>query len=221
MSGKYCLQNTRGVDVGSRCFDSYIRFNQRDHANGLRITATTLGFKDRETMRIRITNIYTFSRVVITAVWNNQISMDKQSTVRGTMKMFPKLSSIWLTVDGREINGSLPADIINKSVSEINRTINEGYVLINSIDIDQFEMLRINNIYTRPDLIFEKLLIYAATRNIASSEMIEYRREIPDFIEMNVTIQSIHDKYVNPGNYDITAKNSVRRDSDKRVLFDF
>jgi hypothetical protein len=191
MSDKYCLHNIRAIDKQKKCHDLYIRFTLDDYKSGMRVDANTLKFENRERKIIRITNTYTFDNVQITAIWNNLIRLDTRSTVFGVMRMYPKLSAIWLSTNGKQINGSIPMDIISKMVEEINKIIGHKHILINEINIDQFEMLREQHIYSDPDLIFEKLLLYAATKRIASSEMIQYKREIPDDIEMIISVYSL------------------------------
>lgn len=187
----YCLQNTRGVNVSDKCRKSDIRLTKADYENGLRITAGTLNFKSREKLRVRLTNTYTFEKTVIVAIWTNVVRIVETSSNVGTMKMYPKLSEIWLNSNGQQINGQLPLNMIAKMIGEINRMINDKYVIINDINIDQFEMLRDNNLFARPDLIFEKLLIYADTASIASSETIRFNREIPDNIELILTVENV------------------------------
>lgn len=191
MSNMYCLQNTRGVNVSDKCRESDIRITKKDHDNGLRITASSLNFKGREKMRIRLTNTYTFGKTVIVAIWTNVVRMIETSSPVGSMKMYPHLSEIWLSSNGKQINGLLPSDMIAKMIREINQIINEKHVSIDSIDLDQFEMLRENNLYSRPDVIFEKLLIYADTMAIASAETILFSREIPDNIELIVAVEDV------------------------------
>lgn len=187
----YCLQNTRGVNVSNKCRDTDIRLTKKDHNDGLRITASSLNFKAREKLRIRLTNTYTFGNTTIVVIWTNVIRIVETSSSDGTMKMYPHLSEIWLSSNGKQINGLLPSDMIAKMIKEINQIIREKYVIVDNIDIDQFEMLRENNLYGRPDVIIEKLLIYADTMAIASSETILFTREIPDNIELIVAIESV------------------------------
>lgn len=187
----YCLENTRGVNVSNKCRDSDIRITKEDYANGLRITASSLNFKGREKMRIRLTNTYTYGKIVIVAIWTNIISLLETSSPSNTMKMCPNLSEIWLIYDNKQINGILLSDVTSKIIGEINKIIGDYHVLINDINLDQFEMLRDNNLYMRPDLIFEKLIIYADMTAIASSKTIQFKREIPDNIELIVAIETV------------------------------
>ena len=187
----YCLQNTRGINVPHKCRDTDIRLTKKDHDDGLRITASSLNFKGREKIRIRITNTYTFGKTVIVAIWTNMLRIDEMSSGRN-MKMYLHLSEIWLNVNGKQINGSLAFDMIAKMVKEINRIVGKNnHVIVDTIDLDQFEMLRENKLFLRPDVIFEKLLIYADTIGIASAESILFSRDIPDNIELIVAVEDV------------------------------
>lgn len=189
----YCLQNTRSINVLGVCAgtDTDIRINKKDYENGLRITAKTIGLSGRERIIARITNLYKFGKTEIITVWKNEISLVGSSVPYGTMAMYPKLVEIWLKSNERQIVGGLPSAMISKIINEINQIIGEKHVLIDNINVDQFEMMRETNLYRYPDVIFEKLLIYADTELIASSELIQYYRDIPDDIELIVGIEKI------------------------------
>lgn len=228
MGDNYCLHNAREVKDQPKCHEAYIRFTSEDYKNGFRVDANALKFDNREKKLIRITNTYTFGNVKITAVWNNLIRMDQRTTVENIMRMFPRLSEIWLTVDGKQINGSLPGDLITKLVTELNKVIGHNHVVIKDINIDQFEMLRKHNVYNNPDLIFEKLLIYVDTNGIASSGQIKYRREIPDDIEMIIsTYDSKNQSNVQFGQdggsctSTITITSKTKREVPMRKYFEF
>jgi hypothetical protein len=216
MSNPYCLQNSRNVSPTQKCYESSISFTQQDHIDGLRITANTLRFKNREKLKLRLTNTYTFGKVNIVFVWNNTIGLVNTPSVAGAMKMYPQLSSIWVTVDGNPVNGTLPADMISKMRTEINNLIGNRYVLINDIHIDQIEMLKVHKILKSPDFVFEKLLIYTDIQTVASNDMIEYRREIPDDIELLVTITKVLDTKIDSAIYR-TKPSNVKQES----LFNF
>ncbi|VBB18393.1 hypothetical protein YASMINEVIRUS_856 [Yasminevirus sp. GU-2018] len=192
MTETYCLERTRTVSLPQKCFDTSIKLNKQDDVNGLRVTANTLGFKNRERRHIRVTNTYVFGDRKIVVVWNNVVKMVQLPSVSGKMNMYPKLSEIWVTVGGNPINGSLPAEMISKMKREINDIIGDRYVVIDNIELDQFEMLRNNNVFRLPDMILEKLLIYADLRTIASREMIQFSREVPDDIELLVSIEQVY-----------------------------
>lgn len=190
-SNSNCIENLRNVNLPKICNDISIRLNKQLNEEGYKITVNTLGFTNRERCNIRITNTYTFDDRKIIAIWNNVVSLIQIPISTGKMKMYPKLSEIWITVKGEPVNSQFPADVITKMKCEINNIIGNRYVLIDYIDLDQFEMLRINNIFKLYDLIFEKLLIYADLKSIASSELIQFARLIPDDIEILVTIKEV------------------------------
>jgi hypothetical protein len=197
-SGNYCLRNTRNINIANKCNNSSqeISYNKQDEMNGYIMTAKTLNFKNREKKSIRLTNTYTFGTTKIICIWSNIIRLLETPIDDNTMKMMPHLSQIWLNANNININGAIPYDMITKMVHDINKIINKKIITIKQIDLDQFEMLKNNGIYISPDLIFEKLLIYADTINIASQERILYKREIPDNIELLVSIEEEIDTHI-------------------------
>lgn len=189
-SGNYCLQNTRKSSI-NKCNNSSqnILYKTEDRKNGYVITAKTLNFKDREKKHVRIANTYIFGTTKIVAIWTNIIRLLETPIDDNTMNMKPQLSQIWLSVNGRQINGAIPYDMITKMVNEINKIINGREIIFKYLDLDQFTLLRTNGIYISPDLIFEKLLIYADTINIASQEKISFKIENPDDIELLISVE--------------------------------
>lgn len=185
---KFCLQNTRGVNVANLCRSDYIRFSKRDHDLGLRITATTFGFRDREEKMIRLVNEFHFGNIKITATWLDNVHIVKLSSSIGKMIVRPKLINIRLSIADKLIDASLPCELLKKMVREINKKINDSELEVDHIEIDQFEMLKKKNIIARPDLIFEKLLNYADTRTLMSANDVSFKREIPTDILMVITV---------------------------------
>ena len=195
----FCPLNTRGVNVPKKCGDIDIRLTNKDYLNGLRITAESLRLEGRNKLCIRLTNKYIFDNNEIIAVWNNIISLVDLASSFGKMKMYPKLSKIWLRSKGKQITGEIPNTMIEKMTEEVNYLIKGKFVLISDINIDQFEMLRENNLFHSPDVIFEKLLIYADIKSIASSEMIKFKREMPNDIELIISIDDDCSAYSQTG----------------------
>jgi hypothetical protein len=179
------------VSLPEICDNTSAKLNKQQYDEGYRINASTLGFINRETRHIRITNLYTFGMIEIIAVWNNKVSIMQLPTDTGItkIKMYPKLSGIWITVNGNPIISKIPADVLDKMKHEINNLVGGRYVVVEQINLDQFEMLYEHKIFKLPDLIFEKLLIYARFHTIASSEIIHFNRKIPDDIKVIVTLE--------------------------------
>ena len=208
----YCLKNTRRVNTpDDDCRDNDIRITKTIYDDGKRIFAETLNIQNRERLSVRMTNRYVFGKnsaecangdpnenentdntiYEIIIVWHNIISLVDVSTVIGKMKVYPKISSIWLKKNGSIVSGEILYRMTENMIKEINQIIGNNHVIVDDIHVDQFEMLLNNGIDIRSDLKFEQLLIYADTLAIASSEKIQFKREIPDDIELIIAIEKI------------------------------
>jgi hypothetical protein len=182
----HCLYNSRNIS-NSICFDGSIKISSKNYNDGFRITATTIGFKNREEKKIRLVNEYIFGKRKITAIWTNTIRLTYIESSKN-MSMRPYLSGLWLSVDNEQINSSIPSDMITKFKNEVNTLIGPSRsIMITDIDLDQFEMLFNNKIIISSDFLLEKLLIYIDTHEIASSDVVTFSRKIPDDILLTIT----------------------------------
>lgn len=176
----FCIKNNNQ----QKCFNDVIRLNNDEFNNGFKIDTQTLNLKQYDKKQIRLTNIYKFDNRQIIMIWNNNISLQDLPVENNKIKMYPKLDKIWINVDGNNINGVIPNEMLDKMKNEINKIIASRFVVINDINVNQLEMLNSYNININSNLVFEKLLIYIDLRTIASQELLTYSSLMPDDIDL-------------------------------------
>lgn len=187
MSSLSGLLNTRGVNDNiiemKRPDREYIRYTQQDWDNGYRLGPSTLGLTDKnERTTIRLMNSYTFGNHKLDMIWRNAITL---GTDPGTMLIRPTLLSFKVSESGILIDSKLPVKLIDDIIGAINSKAYEYKV--HYLDLDHLESLKEAHIIKRPDLLLERLLSIAETRDTVTANQMRYVRMIPDSIALLIT----------------------------------
>ena len=187
---RYCLGNTRGINLKPRCYDDYIRITLDEYNKGLRVSASTIGFIDTEQKTVRVSNVYRFGHYEITMIWRNIMRIPKNATSVGKLIVQPNLIKIYITHQGTLVNAKLPCEQISNLIRDMNEFLGQKYFIVTYLGIDFLEMLKDAGYIQKPDLILEKIMNFACTKSKASIADLKGKRMIPDDMRMTLTVEN-------------------------------